>query len=210
MILYDSAWAPSPRRVRIFLAEKQITVERVMIDLRRDEQLDPAFLAINPRGVVPALLLDDGAVITESAAICRFFEAMQPDPPLFGTEPRSIAQIDSWSRRIESDGYAAAVYAFRNSKPQMQGRGQPGNWPPIPIIPELVDRAQVMWGCFIEALDQRLADSTWIAGDAISFADITGLITIDFAARAGLAVPEQLVHVVRWHATMTARPSAST
>lgn len=209
MILYDSVWAPSPRRVRIFLAEKQITVERVMIDLRRDEQLDPAFLAINPRGVVPALLLDDGAVITESAAICRFFEAMQPDPPLFGTEPRSIALIDSWSRRIESDGYAAAVYAFRNSKPQMQGRGQPGNWPPIPIIPELVDRAQVMWGCFIEALDQRLSDSTWIAGDAISFADITGLITIDFAARAGLAVPEQFHHVARWHAAMTARPSAS-
>lgn len=209
MILYDSVWAPSPRRVRIFLAEKQITVERVMIDLRRDEQLDPAFLAINPRGVVPALLLDDGGVITESAAICRFFEAMQPTPPLFGTEPRSIALIDSWSRRIESDGYAAAVYAFRNSKPQMQGRGQPGNWPPIPIIPELVDRAQVMWGCFIEALDQRLAESIWIAGDAISFADITGLITIDFAARAGLAVPEQFVHVARWHATMTARPSAS-
>lgn len=209
MILYDSVWAPSPRRVRIFLAEKQITVARVMIDLRRDEQLDPAFLAINPRGVVPALVLDDGEVITESASICRFFEAMQPDPPLFGTTPRSLAQIDSWTRRIESDGYAAAVYAFRNSKPQMQGRGQPGNWPPIPIIPELVDRATVMWGCFVEALDERLSESPWIAGDAFSFADITGLITIDFAARAGLAVSEDRHNVARWHRVMTARPSAS-
>ncbi len=209
MILYDSIWAPSPRRVRIFLAEKQITVERVMIDLRRDEQLDPAFLAINPRGVVPALVLDDAEVITESASICRFFEAMQPDPPLFGTTPRSVAQIDSWTRRIESDGYAAAVYAFRNSKPQMQGRGQPGNWPPIPIIPELVDRATVMWGCFVEALDERLSESPWIAGDAFSFADITGLITIDFAARAGLAVSEGRHNVARWHRVMTARPSAS-
>lgn len=209
MILYDSIWAPSPRRVRIFLAEKQITVERVMIDLRRDEQLDPAFLAINPRGVVPALVLDDGEVITESASICRFFEAMQPDPPLFGTTPRSVAQIDSWTRRIESDGYAAAVYAFRNSKPQMQGRGQPGNWPPIPIIPELVDRATVMWGCFVEALDERLSESPWIAGDAFSFADITGLITIDFAARAGLAVSEDRHNVARWHRVMTARPRAS-
>ncbi len=209
MILYDSAWAPSPRRVRVFLAEKQITVERVMIDLRRDEQLDPAFLAINPRGVVPALVLDDGEVITESASICRFFEAGQPDPPLFGTDARSIAQIDSWTRRIESDGYAAAVYAFRNSKPQMQGRGQPGNWPPIPIIPDLVDRARLMWGSFVESLDQRLSESPWIAGDVFSFADITGLITIDFAARAGLAVPEGLQHVARWHAVVTARPSAS-
>lgn len=180
-----------------------------MIDLRRDEQLDPAFLAINPRGVVPALVLDDGEVITESASICRFFEAVQPDPPLFGTDPRDIAQIDSWTRRIDSDGYAAAVYAFRNSKPQMQGRGQPGNWPPIPIIPDLVDRASVMWGSFVEALDQRLAESPWIAGNRFSFADITGLITIDFAARAGLTVPEALQHVARWHAVVTARPSAS-
>ena len=209
MILYDSAWAPSPRRVRIFLAEKQITVERVMIDLRRDEQLDPAFLAINPRGIVPALVLDDGEVITESASICRFFEALQPDPPLFGTDAHSIAQIDSWSRRIDSDGYAAAVYAFRNSKPQMQGRAQPGNWPPIPIIPDLVERASLMWGSFIESLDQQLSDSPWIAGEAFSFADITGLVAVDFAARAGLVVPEELHHVARWHAVVTARPSAS-
>lgn len=208
MKLYDSVWAPSPRRVRMFLAEKGVSVDRVMLDLRRDEHLEDAYLAINPRGVVPALVLDDGTVLTESASICRYFEVLHPEPPLFGTDARSVALIDSWSRRIESEGYAAAVYAFRNSKPQMDGRGQPGKWPPIPVLPDLVVRAQIMWGDFIAGLDVRLAESRWIAGDDFSFADITGLMTVDFATRAGLAVPEHLDHVAAWHRAMQARPSA--
>ena len=209
MKLYDSSWAPSPRRVRIFLAEKGIEVERVMVDLRHDEQLAPAYLAINPRGTVPALVLENGQIITESASICRYFEAECPGPPLFGTDSLHMAQIDSWTRRIEADGYAAAVYAFRNSKPQMQGRGQPGLWPPMPIIPELVDRAHIMWGVFTRQVDERLGQSPWIVGDAISFADITALMTVDFAARAGLSVGDDLHHLGRWHQMMSARPSAA-
>src|SRR5579875_1986416 len=145
MKLYDAAWAPSPRRVRIYLAEKGIEVERVIIDLRRDEQLSDAYLAINPRGAVPALELDDGEVITESAAICRYFEALHPAPPLFGASPIEIARIESWTRRVESDGYIAAVYAFRNSIPQLKDRGVAGKWPPIPQIPDLATRGAVMW-----------------------------------------------------------------
>ncbi len=209
MKLYDSSWAPSPRRVRVYLAEKGIAVDRVAIDLRSDEHLGTDYLAINPRGAVPALELDDGTVITESASICRYFEVLHPQPPLFGTDARSVALIDSWTRRIESDGYAAAVYAFRNSKPQMEGRGQPGRWPPIPIIPALVARAGIMWGEFADHLDGQLATSPWVTGDAISFADITALITIDFAARAGLCIPDGLHHIARWHAEMSARPSAA-
>ncbi|OYX39955.1 MULTISPECIES: glutathione S-transferase family protein [unclassified Sphingomonas] len=209
MKLYDSSWAPNPRRVRMFLAEKGIEVDRVQLDLRRDEQLSDAYLAINPRGTVPALVLDDGDVITDSVAICRYFEALHSEMPLFGTDARSIAQIDSWTRRIESDGYAAAVYAFRNSKPQMEGRGLAGKWPPVPIIPELVTRATILWGAFAEQLDHRLSESRWIAGDAFSFADITGLMTLDFAARAGLAVADDRIHIARWHCAMIARPSAS-
>lgn len=209
MKLYDASWAPSPRRVRIFLAEKSINIERVTIDLRRDEQLSPAYLAINPRGVVPALVLDDGEVITESASICRYLEVLHPDPPLFGTDARSVARVDSWTRRIESDGYAAAVYAFRNAKPQMEGRGLPGFWPPVPIIPDLAKRATTMWGSMVNQLDQQLADSQWIAGSAMSFADITALITVDFASRAGLPVPDDRPNIARWHQEMSARPSAS-
>lgn len=208
MKLYDAEWAPSPRRVRIFLAEKGIEVERVMIDLRRDEQLADPYLRVNPRGAVPALELDDGEVICESAAICRYFEALQPEPSLFGTTPVAIARIESWTRRIESDGYAAAVYAFRNTRAAFADRGAAGKWPAIAQIPELGARGMVMWGAFVEALDARLADHAWIAGGDYSFADITALITLDFARAARLEVPADARHLRRWHAAASARPSA--
>ena len=207
MKLYDAAWAPSPRRVRIYLAEKGIDVERVPVDLRSDEQLGDAYLSINPRGAVPALELDDGEVITESAAICRYFEALHPAPSLFGTTPIEIARIESWTRRVESDGYFAAVYAFRNSVPALKDRGVPGKWPPIPQIPELATRGAVMWKAFVEGLNGHLADSEWIAGDRYSFADITALVTVDFAARAKLDILG-CGDIARWYKAASARPSA--
>jgi glutathione S-transferase len=209
MKLYDAEWAPSPRRVRITLAEKGIEVERVQVDLRTGEQLADAYLAINPRGAVPALELDDGEVICESAAICRYFEALHPDPPLFGTTPLEIARIEAWTRRIENDGYTAAVYAFRNSRDMFKDRGAPGKWPPIPQIPELATRGAIMWKAFVEGLDGRLGENEWIAGGGYSFADITALVAIDFARAARLAVPEACGNIARWHAAASARPSAS-
>jgi glutathione S-transferase len=207
MKLYDAAWAPSPRRVRIYLAEKGIEIERVEVDLRKGEQLSDGYLAINPRGAVPALELDSGEVITESAAICRYFEALHPEPSLFGATPIEAARIESWTRRVESDGYAAAVYAFRNTLPALKDRGAPGKWPPIPQIPELATRGAVMWKAFVEGLDQRLGESEWIAGDRFSFADITALVTVDFAARAELDT-HACGHIARWYAVVSARPSA--
>ena len=207
MKLYDAAWAPSPRRVRIYLAEKGVEVERVMIDLRANEHLGDAYLEINPRGAVPALELDDGEVITESAAICRYFEALHPAPSLFGTSPIEIARIESWTRRVESDGYIAAVYAFRNSIPQLKDRGVAGKWPPIPQIPDLATRGAVMWKAFIEGLNGHLAEQEWIAGDAYTFADITALVTVDFAAKAGLDI-HGCGNIGRWLEAASARPSA--
>lgn len=209
MKLYDAAWAPSPRRVRIFLAEKGITVERVMVDLRNDEQLADPYLAINPRGAVPALELDSGEVICESAAICRYFEAVQPTPTLFGDNPLDIGRIESWTRRIESDGYAAAVYALRNAREAFKDRGAPGKWPAIPQIPELAARGVIMWEAFTEALDRHLAGREWIATDAYSFADISALVTIDFAKAAKLVLPAQCHAIARWHERASARPSAN-
>ncbi|MDB5707670.1 MAG: glutathione S-transferase [Sphingomonas bacterium] len=209
MKLYDAVFAPSPRRVRIFLAEKHIEVERVMVDLRRNEQLGDPYLAINPRGAVPALELDDGEVICESAAICRYFEAVQPEPALFGITALDIGRIESWTRRIESDGYAAAVYAFRNAQPAFEDRAAPGKWPAMPQIPELGARGLIMWGAFVDALDGRLRERDWIATDGFSFADITALVTIDFALRAGFVVPDSCHAIRRWHEAVSARPSAA-
>ncbi|NJR79937.1 glutathione S-transferase family protein [Sphingomonas corticis] len=209
MKLYDAAWAPSPRRVRMYLAEKAIQVERVTIDLRGDEHLSPAYLAINPRGTVPALVLDDGEVIAESAAICRFFEALHPDPPLFGARAAEIARVEDWTRRIEAEGYAAAVYALRNRAPAFMNRGLPGAWPAIPQIPALTQRAQAMFARFVAGLDARLGEAEWIAGERYSFADITALATIDFARAAKLAVPAEATGLARWHAAASARPSAA-
>lgn len=208
MKLYDAPWAPSPRRVRIYLAEKGIEVPRETIDLRRGEQLDDPYLRINPRGAVPALELDDGEVLCESAAICRYFEALHPEPPLFGTTPIEIGRITSWTRRIEGDGYAAVVYVLRNSVPAFADRAEAGKWPTLPQIPELATRGGVMWRAFVDAFDQRLGDSEWVAGDGYSFADITALVTVDFAARAKLPLPDDAGNVRRWHAAASARPSA--
>jgi glutathione S-transferase len=209
MKLYDAPWAPSPRRVRIFLAEKGVQVERVAVDLRAGEQLADPYLAINPRGAVPALELDSGEVICESAAICRYLEALHPERPLFGDTPLAIARIESWTRRIESDGYAAAVYAFRNRSPAFEGRGAPGKWPAMPQIPELAARGLIMWDAFVEAIDARLATNEWIAGGGYSFADITALVTVDFARAAKLMLPDAAVHLRRWHDAAGARPSAT-
>ncbi|HEY0622978.1 glutathione S-transferase family protein [Sphingomonas sp.] len=208
MKLYDAPWAPSPRRVRIFLAEKGIDVPCEAIDLRGGEHLGDAYLRINPRGAVPALELDDGEVLCESAAICRYFEALHPEPPLFGTTPIEIGRIESWTRRIEADGYAAAVYVLRNTVPAFKDRAIPGAGLTVAQIPELAARGAVMWEGFAQALDARLADREWIAGDGYSFADITALVTIDFARAAKLVVPERLAQLRRWHAAAAARPSA--
>ncbi|PCD01650.1 glutathione S-transferase [Sphingomonas spermidinifaciens] len=209
MRLYDSPWAPSPRRVRIFAAEKGIALELVEVDLPGGEHLREPFLKCNPRGAVPVLETDDGACLTEGPAICRYLEALQPDPPLFGASPIEVGRIEQWTRRIEGEGYAAGVYAFRNSARSLAGRALVGAAPSVPQIPELVERARIMWTAFVADLDAHLTDREWIATDAYSFADITALVTLDFCGRAKLAVPEDAVNLRRWHAAAGARPSAA-
>lgn len=223
MLLYDARWAPSPRRVRLFLAEKDVDygIERRPIDLRADEQRGAAYRAINPRGTVPALVLDDaggsdgdrggggGTVLTESAAICRYLDALHPEPALFGDTPLAIALTEEWTRRIEAEGYAAAVYAFRNTRDAFADRGVPGAGGAVPQIPELAERATILWAGFVATLDTRLASREWIATDRYGFADITALVTIDFARAAGLAVPGGCSALAAWHERASARPSAS-
>src|SRR3954471_19384026 len=112
MKFYDCATAPSPRRVRIFLAEKGVTVDTVQVDLRNGEQFTPAFRAINPDCTVPALVLDDGIVIADAVAICQYIEELHPDPPLVGATPQERAMVNALNRQIERDGFFAAMDAF--------------------------------------------------------------------------------------------------
>lgn len=194
----------------MFLAEKGITLDRVTIDLAAGENLREPFLSLSPRGTVPVLVLDSGEAIADSVAICRFFEAINPDPSLFGTSPLGIAAIEEWTRKTEQEGYAAVVYSFRNRAKAMADRALPGIWPvPMPQLPELVERGRAMWGCFLDALEARLAGRDWIATDAFSFADLSAFVTLEFAVATRLQGGDWPPAIAAWHARVAARPSAA-
>jgi glutathione S-transferase len=207
MKFYDCATAPSPRRVRIFLAEKGVTVPTVQVDLRNGEQFTERFRAINPDCTVPVLELDDGARITDAIAICRYFEERHPQPPLMGRDAPGKALITAAQRRAERDGFYAVMEAFRNFTPGMKGRALPGPHG-YEQIPALAERGRARVAHFFEMMDAELADRAFVCGADYSVADITTLVTVDFAARAKLTIPEGCAHLQRWYATVSARPSA--
>jgi glutathione S-transferase len=205
--LYDMRKAPSPRRVRMFLAEKGLSIPRVEIDIRAGQNLAPEFLAVNPRGLLPTLQLEDGTVIDESIAICRYFEELHPDPVLMGRTALEKATIECWTRRIESDAGQPIVEAFRNSYPPYAERAVPGR-KDIPAIPALVERGKARLAAFYPAIDRRLGESEYVAGPAFSTADIALLCYMDFASAVRLPPPEGCESLTRWHARVTERPSA--
>jgi glutathione S-transferase len=208
MKFYDCATAPSPRRVRIFLAEKGLTVPTVQVDLRNGEQFTPSFRALNPDCTVPVLELDSGAAITNVVAICRYLEELHPDPPLMGRSAEDRAVIDSWLRLIEWDGIYAAQEAFRNAAPGLNGRALPG---PVSLeqIPALAERGRLRLRHFFAWFDARLADNEFVCGPYFTIADIGGLVAVDLSARANLRPPEHLGHLQRWYKEVSTRPSAT-
>lgn len=208
MKLFDMEKAPNPRRVRIFLAEKGIDIGRVEIDIPGGANLAPDYLAINPRGVVPTLLLDDGSIIDESVAICRYFECLHPEPNLMGRDAVETARIESWQRHMEFDGMFSVASVFRNEAAPFANRGMPGAMPALPAIPALAERGRALTAHFLEMLDSRLAESEFVAGDRYTIADISALVTIDFAKWVRIRVPEEHTHTKRWYAAVSARPSA--
>ena len=207
MKFYDCATAPSPRRVRMFLAEKGIAVPTVQVDLRAGEQFSPAFRAINPDCTVPVLALDDGTRITDALAICRYFEETQPEPRLMGESAAEKAVIEMWQRQMERDGFYAVMEAFRNATPGLKSRGLPGP-EDYPQIPGLAERGRARVEHFLGRLDRRLAKSPHVAGERFTIADITAFISVEFANRAKLFGPENQIALRRWHAAVAARPSA--
>lgn len=201
MKLYDGGRAPNPRRVRIYLAEKGITVPLEQVDLGALQQKSPAFTTVNPVQRVPALQLDDGTIIAEFIAICRYFEALHPEPPMFGQGAKDAAVIEMWQRRVELHLLMPISHVFRNGHPAMEKM----EVPQVPAWAE-ANRPRVM--DFLHLLDRELKDRRYIAGDRYTVADITGLVSVDFLKPAKLAVPDELGSVKRWHAEVSARPSA--
>lgn len=208
MKLYDMVKAPNPRRVRMFLHEKGIAVPCEPVDIAGGGNLAPAYLAINPRGVVPTLVLDDGTTIDESMAICRYFDALHPEPDLFGRTALEIAQVECWQRRCELDGIFAVASVFRNTAPLFAGRGMPGTAPALAQSAELAERGRVLTAHFLDVLDARLGATAYVAGDRFTVADITALVAIDFAKWVRIRVPEYHANTRRWYDEVSARPSA--
>ena len=209
MKLYDSEQAPNPRRVRIFMAEKGISCETEQVNIVLGENLSDDFLAVNPRGLLPTLVLDDGTALDESVAICRYLEETHPEPALMGTDALSKAQIEARQRHMEFDGLFSAAEAFRNAYPRFAKRGLGGNVGTVDAIPALVERGKASILRFYNRLNEDLGQSRYVAGDAFTIADITALCAVDFASMAArVPVPESCENLARWHAEVSARPSA--
>ena len=201
MKLYDGGRAPNPRRTRIFLAEKAISLPIEQVDLGALQHKSDAFRTINPLMRLPALELDDGTVLTESIAICRYFEALVPEPTLFGRGALGSARIEMWNRRIELHLLFPVSFVFRHSHPAMQAME-------VPQVPAWAEANKPRIMEFLGFLDRELASRPFAAGDSFSVADITGLVAVDFMKPAKLVVPEGLSNLQRWHAALAARPSA--
>ncbi len=207
MKFYDCQTAPSPRRVRIFIAEKGIDIETVEVDLGSGEQLGEAFRKLNPDCTVPVLELDDGTCLTEVMGISRFLEVTYPEPPLFGRSAAEQGLVLAWNAKVEQQGLLAMAETLRNSAPGLKGRALTG---PIDYeqIPELAERGRQRVTAFFDRMDTRLGESEYLAGDAFSVADISALVFVDFAARARLEAPDEAVNLGRWYEAVSSRPSA--
>lgn len=207
MKLYDAESAPSPRRVRIFLAEKGLEIEHHKLDLRSGEHFSTDFLGRNPCATVPCMELDDGTVIHEAASICLYLERLQPEPALLGVDARDQAVVDMWNRRIEQEGLHAVMEAFRNAHPAFENRALTGPHNHAQI-PELAQRGRERAGHFLTMLDERLGASTHVAGETFTVADITTLVGVDFASAVQVAPFEGYTNIERWHASVSNRASA--
>lgn len=201
MMLYEDQRAPNPRRVRIFLAEKGIEVARRHVDIMAGDHKSADMLKLNRFARLPILVLDDGRAISESIAICRYFEVLQPEPSLFGMGPVEQASIEMWQRRIELYLFLPITYAFRHGNPRMAQLEAPQvrEWAEanIPKINEMLD-----------FLDLELEQRPFIAGDQFSVADITALCAIDFMRVLRMGIKDEQASLRRWHDAVSSRPSS--
>jgi glutathione S-transferase len=202
MKIIEARGAPNPRRVRIFAAEKGLDIAYQNIDLLAGEHKSAWFQQLNPYGGVPVLVLDDGAALSETVAICRYLEALQPEPPLFGREPLEAARIEMWNRHMEFSLFRPVAHVFRHTHPRMAAL----ETPQLPDWAE-VNRERAARG--LRLLNDRLADNDYVAGDIFTIADITAFVAVGFMKPARMERPEGLDHLARWYKAVNARESVA-
>jgi glutathione S-transferase len=200
MILHDLAAGMHPRRVRIFLAEKGISIERREVDAAGGANATQDFLRLNPLGKLPVLELDDGTSIAESLAICRYLEALNPDPPLMGRTPREVADIEMWTLRMDHELSQMIALSFVHSSDFYRGR--------IEQIPEVASWARGRALQTMAWLDGELADRSHIAGDGYTLADIVAQCAFVLGKAVGLRIAPDMTNLSRWFTEVTARPTA--
>jgi glutathione S-transferase len=200
MKILDEKRAPNPRRVRVFLAEKGIHVPFEQVEIMDGAHKSAEFAKLNPVRRVPVLVLNDGTAISESMAICRYFEAVQPEPSLFGETPIEIALIEMWNRRAELSFFFPVAQYFRHTHPAMAGLE-------VPQVPAWAEANKPRVDEIIRIFDERLSASPYLAGERFSVADITAMIATDFMKPARLTFPDNTGHFKRWYEEVSSRPS---
>ena len=200
MKLYDTKTAPNPRRVRIFLAEKGVDVPTVQVDIAGKENRSSPYIDKNPLGGVPMLELDDGTIIAESVAICRYFEEVQAEPPLMGIDAEDKALVEMWNRRMEHNLALPVMNSFRHTHEFFASR--------IPQVPEFGANSKMEALTRMAWLDGELAEREFIAGDRFTIADITALVGIDFGRVTKIGIGDDQTNLRRWHDAVSGRPSA--
>jgi len=202
MKIIEMKRAPNPRRVRIFLAEKDLDIAFEEIDLGLQEHKKPSFAKLNPLQRVPVLVFDDGTSIAETVAICRYFECIKPEPALFGRTPMEEARIEMWNRRMEHNFLFHVQQVFRHLHPAMAEHE-------VPQVPSWAEANRPRVYETLGFLDKELSCRAFIAGEDFSIADITALVTMDFMKPAKLARPAEFAHLTRWYDAVASRPSAA-
>lgn len=200
MKIYESTVAPNPRRVRVFLAEKGITIPYEQVDLEHRANRNPEFRKKSPLGTLPVLELDNGMCIAESMAICRYFEALQPEPYLFGRTPHECGLIEMWNRYMEFNLFGPITDTIKHQHPYFKERNVQ--------VPEYAAMRREETEQMVEWLDGAIGDEPFIAGDDFSVADITALCALDFAKLCKITIKPHQQNLSRWHSAVAARPSA--
>ncbi|MGA9720907.1 MAG: glutathione S-transferase [Candidatus Binatus sp.] len=201
MKIYDFAFAPNPRRLRIFVAEKGLKIPVEQVDIFTGQNRTPEMLAKNPAGGLPVLELDDGSHLAESVAICRYIEGLHPEPNLMGTNSREQAEIEMWNRRVELGLFSAAGRAFQHTHELFKAR--------LKQMPEYGETQREATKQQLQWLDAQIGNKPFVAGDRFTIADITAEVAVDFAAQAaGVPLDPALKNLSRWHQSVSSRPSA--